>query len=98
MRGVLLRTDPKPPAPPPWRGAMLLAERALTRRGLRGEQHALLRYVIARYLMNGLSDRAILDASHVVGFFNHINRLADGLGVDLEPDMPPDPRASQHPI
>ncbi|MCC7070919.1 MAG: hypothetical protein IT383_06340 [Deltaproteobacteria bacterium] len=59
MRGVLLRTDPKPPAPPPWRGAMVLAERALTRRGLRGEQHALLRYVIARYLLNGLSDRAI---------------------------------------
>ena len=40
----------------------------------------------------GYSDRAILDASHVIGYFNHINRLADALGVDLEPEMPPDPR------
>ena len=41
----------------------------------------------------GFSDRAILDATHIVGFFNHINRLADALGVDLEPEMPPDPRS-----
>ena len=40
----------------------------------------------------GYSDRALLDATHVIGYFNHINRLADALGVDLEPEMPPDPR------
>lgn len=35
----------------------------------------------------GLSDRAINDATQVVSFFNYINRVADGLGVDLEQGM-----------
>lgn len=34
----------------------------------------------------GLSDRGLLDLAQVAGYFNYINRLADGLGVDLEPD------------
>jgi uncharacterized peroxidase-related enzyme len=34
----------------------------------------------------GLSDRAIHDATQVIAFFNYINRIADGLGVDPEPD------------
>lgn len=37
----------------------------------------------------GLSDRAISDIVQVVGYFNYINRVADGLGVELEDDMPP---------
>ena len=37
----------------------------------------------------GLSDRAINDATQVISFFNYINRIANGLGVDLEPDMSP---------
>jgi uncharacterized peroxidase-related enzyme len=37
----------------------------------------------------GFSDRAILDAVEIVGYFNYINRVADGLHVDLEPGMPP---------
>jgi len=32
-----------------------------------------------------------LYAAQIVAYFNYINRLADGLGVDLEPDMPPAP-------
>ena len=32
----------------------------------------------------GLSDRAISDATQVIAYFNYINRVADGLGVDLE--------------
>ncbi len=36
----------------------------------------------------GLSDRAILDAVQVISYFNYINRVADGLGVDPEPEMP----------
>ncbi len=35
----------------------------------------------------GLSDRAIGDATQVISFFNYINRIADGLGVDLEEGM-----------
>jgi alkylhydroperoxidase family enzyme len=36
----------------------------------------------------GLSDTEILDAVQVIAYFNYINRVADALGVDLEPDMP----------
>ena len=37
----------------------------------------------------GWSDRAVSDMAQVVGYFNYINRIADGLGVDLEPEMRP---------
>lgn len=37
----------------------------------------------------GWTDREILDAAQIAAYFNYINRLADGLGVDLEPEMPP---------
>ena len=32
----------------------------------------------------GFDDRSIHDATQVIGYFNYINRLADGLGVDRE--------------
>lgn len=35
----------------------------------------------------GWDDRAIHDATQVISYFNYINRIADGLGVDLEPEM-----------
>ena len=35
----------------------------------------------------GLDDRAIHDAAQVAAYFGYINRVADGLGVDLEPEM-----------
>lgn len=35
----------------------------------------------------GFPDPAIHDAAQVIGYFNYINRIADGLGVDLEPEM-----------
>lgn len=35
----------------------------------------------------GFSQPAISDAAQVIGYFNYINRIADGLGVDLEPEM-----------
>jgi len=37
----------------------------------------------------GFSDSQILEAIHVVGFFSHINRVAEATGVDLETWMPP---------
>ncbi|MFQ6678180.1 MAG: hypothetical protein ACE5D0_07625 [Fidelibacterota bacterium] len=35
----------------------------------------------------GFTQDAISDAAQVIGFFNYINRIAEGLGVDLEPEM-----------
>jgi uncharacterized peroxidase-related enzyme len=32
----------------------------------------------------GLDDRAISDATQIVGYFNYINRVADGLGIEPE--------------
>ena len=32
----------------------------------------------------GLSDRAIHDAVQVISYFNYINRVADGLGIEHE--------------
>ena len=34
----------------------------------------------------GLSDPEIHDATQVVSYFNYINRVADALGIDPEPD------------
>lgn len=36
----------------------------------------------------GLSDRDIVDANQVVSYFNYVNRVADGLGVELEARWP----------
>jgi len=35
----------------------------------------------------GLTDRDILDAVEVISYFNYINRVADALGTDPEPEM-----------
>ncbi|PCJ55309.1 MAG: hypothetical protein COA70_03290 [Planctomycetota bacterium] len=37
----------------------------------------------------GWSDLEIHDACQVIAYFNYVNRLADGLGVDLETEMSP---------
>jgi len=36
---------------------------------------------------HGWTDEQISSAAQIIGYFNHLNRLADGLGVDLEPEM-----------
>jgi uncharacterized peroxidase-related enzyme len=33
---------------------------------------------------NGFDDRAIHDATQVIGYFNYINRVADALDIDYE--------------
>ena len=43
----------------------------------------------------GLGDRAIHLAVQVVAFFNYINRVADAVHVELEPEMPPYPDGSR---
>ena len=41
---------------------------------------------IERMRNAGLSDEAILHACEVVSYFNYVNRMADGLAVQLEED------------
>ncbi|MGE4632555.1 MAG: hypothetical protein AAEJ47_05915 [Planctomycetota bacterium] len=46
---------------------------------------------------SGVDDAAILELVHVIGFFSHINRVAEALGVDLESWMSPaDPRDEEN--
>jgi len=40
----------------------------------------------------GLDDRALVDANQVVSYFNYVNRIADGLGVELEDEWPDERR------
>lgn len=42
---------------------------------------------------HGFDDETIHDAFQTAAYFNYINRVCDGLGVDLENDMPPKPTA-----
>ena len=44
---------------------------------------------LATLRKHNLTDRDILDAVEVVSYFNYINRVADALGVDPEPEMQP---------
>jgi alkylhydroperoxidase family enzyme len=55
---------------------------------------------VSRLRQAGFSDSAILDTNQVAAYYAFVNRLADGLGVELEafwgePDGPrtPDPAA-----
>ncbi len=48
--------------------------------GLRGDDLDTLR-------KHGLTDEQLVDAVHCIGYFNFINRVLDGLGVDPEPSM-----------
>ena len=41
---------------------------------------------------HGWSDAAILDMVQVAAYYAFVNRLADGLGVELEPYWPEDVR------
>lgn len=36
----------------------------------------------------GFDDRAIVDGNQVVAYYNYVNRIADGLGVELEERWP----------
>jgi hypothetical protein len=79
------------PLPPGDRALCLFAEKLALRPGEMAEEDA--RALGAA----GFDDRAIHDAAQVASYFSYINRVADGLGVDLEPDMPPEPAAEPDP-
>jgi alkylhydroperoxidase family enzyme len=34
----------------------------------------------------GFGDRACLEVAHIVGLFNYLTRLADGFGLQLDPE------------
>ena len=58
---------------------MLHYARTLTR-----DPSAISRFDIDRLRELGFEDWAILDICQVVSYYNYVNRLADGLGVELE--------------
>jgi uncharacterized peroxidase-related enzyme len=47
---------------------------------------------VAALRAHGLDDVAIHDAVQVIAYFNYINRVASGVDVELEPEMPPPSR------
>jgi uncharacterized peroxidase-related enzyme len=49
--------------------------------------HEMTRDDISALRAAGLSDAAVLDAVQVIAYFNYINRVADALGVDPEPEF-----------
>lgn len=51
---------------------------------------------VARLRSVGIEDRAIVDANQVVAYFNYVNRIALGLGVELEESWPENLRAHRH--
>lgn len=63
------------------RALLQYAERLAARPGSVDEHH------VQALRDAGYDDRAIHDGAQVVAYFSYINRVADGLGVDLEPEM-----------
>ncbi len=52
--------------------------------GLTKDQSSVSRADLDRLRSHGFDDVAIHDATQVVGYFNYVTRIADGLGVDPE--------------
>jgi alkylhydroperoxidase family enzyme len=45
-----------------------------------------------RLRAEGWSDEAIHDAIQVISYFNYINRIAEGVGVEPEPEWDHEPK------
>jgi uncharacterized peroxidase-related enzyme len=45
---------------------------------------------------HGFSDTAVLDICQVVSYYNYVNRMADGLGVELEDEWNPQDMTITH--
>lgn len=54
--------------------------------------HAMERGDIEDLRRTGLDDRGIVDANQLVSYFNYVNRVADGLGIELEESWPEEVR------
>ena len=46
--------------------------------------HEMVESDLAPLRASGLGDRDVVDLNQVVAYFNYVNRVADGLGVELE--------------
>jgi uncharacterized peroxidase-related enzyme len=57
--------------------------------------HAMERRDIEALRNTGLNDRGVVDANQVVSYFNYVNRVADGLGIELEESWPEETRHSR---
>ncbi len=44
----------------------------------------------------GFDDRAIVDANQIASYFNYVNRVVEGLGVELEAHWAGAERAERH--
>lgn len=63
------------------RTAILTYAEKLTR-----EPAAMVRADVEALRAVGLSDTDVLHLAEVVGYYAYVNRIADGLGVELEPE------------
>ena len=80
---ILASSDPYPALEPPLAALLRYVEKVtLTPAACERADVEALREV-------GATDEQIHAAVQVAAYFAYINRVADGLGVDLEPDMPP---------
>jgi uncharacterized peroxidase-related enzyme len=75
-----------------WRTADLsAADRALCEHAVlvTHDQHSVSTGDLDTLRGHGFSDRAIHDATQVIGYFNYVTRVADGLGIELEDFVEP---------
>jgi alkylhydroperoxidase family enzyme len=81
MADALLADDPTPVLDPAQRALLAYVDKVTLRPAecTRADVEAL--------RGAGATDEEIHNAVQVAGYFNYINRVADGLGVDLEPEM-----------
>ena len=52
---------------------------------------------VANLRSAGFSDRAMLDAAHVAGFFSYMNRVVLAFGADTKPGIPAAERKEREP-
>jgi alkylhydroperoxidase family enzyme len=70
-----------------WRTADLTdADRALCEHAalLTHDQHRNSPAHLDELRKHGFDDRGIHDATQIIGYFNYVTRVADGLGIELE--------------
>ncbi len=81
LRETLVSDDPSPALSPAQRALLAYVEKVTLRPAeCRREDVEALREV-------GATDEEIHNAVQVAAYFAYINRVADALGVDLEPEM-----------